>query len=162
MSLNDIRQSSSPLSLSVIVRVALIGLGGVNFVFLHVSLKFLSTFPMLPHPMPYSESECVSLWQRFFFLASFFLIAFSSLSIFLHNCMKDCIMGLGFLVPLGFLVSVLLVPMTILCVVHGMCTPMFLAQVAMLLRTSFLGNFVSRLRTGSLVSFLVFRRSFPS
>ena len=99
---NDIRQLSS-LSLSAIVRVALIGLGGVNFVFLHVSLKFLSTFPMLPHPMPYSESECVSLWQRFFFLASFFLIAFSSLSIFLHNCAKDCFVGLGFLAP--FLVA---------------------------------------------------------
>ena len=58
--LNDIRQLSS-LSLSAIVRVALIGLGGVNFACLQVSLKFISTFPMLPDPIPYSESESVSL-----------------------------------------------------------------------------------------------------
>jgi hypothetical protein len=37
---------------------------------------------------------------------------------------------------------------------------MFLAQVAMLLGLSFLWNFVSKLSTGSLVSFLVFHRSF--
>ena len=41
-----------------------------------------------------------------------------------------------------------------------MCAPMFLAQVAMLLGTSILGNFVSRLRTRSIVSFLIFHRSF--
>jgi hypothetical protein len=58
--LNDVRQLSS-LSLSAIVRVALIGLGGVNFACLQVSLKFISTFPMLPDPIPYSESESVSL-----------------------------------------------------------------------------------------------------
>ncbi len=50
--------------------------------------------------------------------------------------------------------------MTILCVVRGICAPMFLAQVAMLLGSSFFEDFVSRLHTGSLVSFLVFRRSF--
>jgi hypothetical protein len=36
---------------------------------------------------------------------------------------------------------------------------MFLAQGAMLLGISFLGNLVSRLRTGSLAPFLIFRRS---
>jgi hypothetical protein len=79
-------------------------------------------------------------------------------SIFLHNCAKDCaFLGCS---EVGFLVSILLVSTTILCVVLGMRTPMYLAQVAMLLIASFLGNFVSRLHTGSLVSFPVFRRSF--
>ena len=45
---------------------------------------------------------------------------------------------------------------------RGICAPMFLAEVAMLLGSSFLWNFVSRLCTRSLVSFLVFRRSFLS
>ena len=99
---NDVRQSS-PLSLSAIVRVALIGLGGVNFVCLQVSLKFIPSFPMLPNPIPYSELESISLWQYFFFLASCFMIAFLSCSIFLHNCAKDCFVGLGFLA--SFLVA---------------------------------------------------------
>ena len=121
---------------------------------------------MLPDPIPYSESESVSLWQCFFLLASCFLITFSSLSIFSHSCAKDCFVGLGFFVPFlvaqktHFFVSALHVPMTILCVLRGICAPMFFAQVAMLLGTSFLWNFVSRLRTGSLASFLAFCRSF--
>ena len=69
--------------------VALIGLGGVNLVFLWVSPKFMTTFPMLPNPIPYSESESLLLLQRFHFLVSHFLSTFSRLSNFLLNCVKD-------------------------------------------------------------------------
>ncbi len=80
--------------------VALIGLEGVNLVFLRVSLqvspKFMTTFSMLPDPIPYSESESLSLRRRFRFLVSRFLRTFSILSNFLLNCAKDCFVGLGF------------------------------------------------------------------
>ncbi len=49
---------------------------------------------------------------------------------------------LSWLLEVGFLVSVLLVPTLILCVVRGTCAPMFLSQVAMRLGASFLGNSV--------------------
>jgi hypothetical protein len=121
---------------------------------------------MLPDPIPSSELESVSLQRRFFLLVSRFLIAFSSLSSFSLNCTKDCFVGLVFFTPffgcleIGFLVSIFLVPMTLLCVVRGICAPMFLGQVTMLLSSSFLWIFVSRLRTGSLISFLGFCRCF--
>ena len=79
--------------------VAFIRLEGVNLVFLQVSPKFITTFPMLPNPIPYSESELLSLLRRFRFLVSFFLITFLSLSSFLLNCAKDCFVGLGFFLP---------------------------------------------------------------
>jgi hypothetical protein len=79
--------------------VALIGLGGVNLVFLRVSPKFITTFPMLPDPIPYSESESLSLLWRFRFLVSFFLRTFSSLSNFSLNCARDCFVGLGIFPP---------------------------------------------------------------
>ncbi len=83
----------------MVLGVALIGLGGVNLVFLMVSPKFISFLPMLPDPIPYSESESLSLQQCLFQLASYFLIASSSLSIFSLNCIKDFFMGLGFFPP---------------------------------------------------------------
>jgi hypothetical protein len=43
--------------LATMLGVAFIGLGGVNLVFLTVSPKFITTLPMLPNPIPYSESE---------------------------------------------------------------------------------------------------------
>ncbi len=55
---------------------------------------------MLPNPIPYSKSESLLLRQHFFLLASYFLIAFLSLSMFLLNCVKECIVGLGFFLPL--------------------------------------------------------------
>jgi len=58
--------------------VALVGLGGVNLVFEQVSPKFVTIFPMLPDPIPYSESESLLLQRRFRFLVSFFLITFSN------------------------------------------------------------------------------------
>jgi hypothetical protein len=68
--------------------VALIGLGGVNSVFLIVSPKFISTFPVLPNLIPYLELELLSSLQRFLDLALNFLIAFLSLSNFLLNWAK--------------------------------------------------------------------------
>ncbi len=79
--------------------VAFIGLGGVNLVFLRVSPKFMTTFPMLPNPIPYSELESLSLRRRFRFLVSRFLRTFSNLSNFSLNCTKDCFVGLGFFPP---------------------------------------------------------------
>jgi len=83
--------------------VASIGLEGVNLVFLLVSPKVFTTFSMLPGPIPYSESESLSLRRRFRFLVSCFLRTFSSLSNFSFNCAKDCFVGLGFFLP--FLVA---------------------------------------------------------
>jgi hypothetical protein len=101
--------TSSPLLTDVILKyflllvmssgVAFIKLGGVNLVFLQVSPKFITTFPMLPDPIPYSESESLLLRRRFRFLVSFFLSIFLSLSNFSLNCVKDCFMGLGFFPP---------------------------------------------------------------
>jgi hypothetical protein len=59
----------------------------------------MTTFSMLPDPIPYSESESLSLQRRFCFLVSRFLRTFSSLSNFSLNCAKDCFAGLGFFPP---------------------------------------------------------------
>ena len=92
-SLTDVilKYSSSLVMLS---GVALIGLEGVNLVFLRVSPKFITTFSMLPDPIPYSESESLSR-RRFRFLVSRFLRTFSSLSNLSLNWAKDCFAGLG-------------------------------------------------------------------
>jgi hypothetical protein len=82
------------------VGVALIGLGGVHLIFLMVSPKFIAIFPMLPDPIPYlSESKLLSSLQRFFDLATCFLIVFSSFSNFLLDCTKEFFVGLGFFPP---------------------------------------------------------------
>ncbi len=59
----------------------------------------MTIFPMLPDPIPYLESELLSLRRRFRFLVSRFLRTFSSLSNFSLNCAKDCFVGLGFFPP---------------------------------------------------------------
>jgi hypothetical protein len=139
-----------------------------HWTFLRVYPKFITTFPMLPKPIPYSEHESLLLWQRFFFLASCFLIAFSSLSILechlLAQLREGVLCGIGFLstflgsMEIGYFCSVFLVPTTIIGVVHGMRTPMLLAEVAMLLDASFLGNLARILGTRPLVSFLALVR----
>ena len=83
----------------MLLGVALIGLEGVNLVFLRVSPKFITTFSMLPDPIPYSESESLSLRRRFRFLVSRFLRTFSSLSNLSLNWAKDCFVGMGFFPP---------------------------------------------------------------
>ncbi len=89
--------------LEILLGVALIGLGGVTFVFLMVSPKFNSTFLVLPNSTPYSESELLSLYWHFLDFLFNFLRAFSSLSNFWLNCVKFCLAGLGFFPP--FLVA---------------------------------------------------------
>jgi hypothetical protein len=83
--------------------LALIRLEGVNLVFLRVSLQvspeFMTTFSMLPDPIPYSEPELLLLRRRFRFLVSRFLRTFSSFSNISLNCAKDRFMGLGFIPP---------------------------------------------------------------
>jgi hypothetical protein len=65
---------------------------------------------------------------------------------FLGELRKVMVYGITFLsaflsgVEIRFLLSVLFKPMTITSVVRGTCTPMLLAQVAMLLKADFLGN----------------------
>jgi hypothetical protein len=147
---------TSLLFLVTILGVAFIRLGGVNLVFLPVSPKFITTtFPMLPNPMLYSESESLLISQCFFFLVSCFLMAFSSLSIFLLNCTKECFVRLGFFPP--FLVaqkldfSILSFSYSIVC---GVFAPMLLTKVVMLLSAKFLGNLACKLGTVPLVSFL--------
>jgi hypothetical protein len=68
---DDVIEPSSPSLTDVILKyssslvmlsgVALIGLEGVNLVFLRVSPKFITTFSILPDPIPYSELELLSL-----------------------------------------------------------------------------------------------------
>ncbi len=57
-----------------------------------------------------------------------------------------------------FLCSVLLKPMTITSVVRGICTPMLLAQVAMLLEANFLGHPDHSLGTRAFLPFLALVR----
>jgi len=54
---------------------------------------------MLPDPIPYSESESLSLRRHFRFLVSRFLRTFSSLSNLLLNYAKDCFVELVFFSP---------------------------------------------------------------
>ncbi len=95
-----------------------------------------------------------------------FLDRFLKLVYFLAQLCERLLCGIEFSCAflgcseVGFFVSILLVPTTILCVVLGMCAPMFLSQVAVFLGMSFLRNPVSRLHVRSLLSFFVFHRSF--
>jgi hypothetical protein len=120
---------------------------------------------MLPDPIPYSQSESLFLWQRFLLLVSCFLDAFLSVSIFLLNCAKEFFVGLVFYAFLGGPVdkifhSIFLVPMTIFDIVHGICAPMVLAHVAMLIGVRFLGNPAHRIGARSHVTLFVFVQSY--
>jgi hypothetical protein len=59
VSLNDVVLASLE-SLTIVVGVVLIGLGGVKLLCTTVSLN-LTNFLVLPDPTPYSESELLSL-----------------------------------------------------------------------------------------------------
>jgi hypothetical protein len=74
--------------LAIVAGVALIRLGGVNFVFLMVSPNLISNFLVLPGPTPYLELESLSSYRRFCALLLDFFNVFLSLSNFLLNCMK--------------------------------------------------------------------------
>ncbi len=59
---------------------------------------------------------------------------------------------------IGFLLSILFKPTTITSVVCGICTPMLLAQVAMLLKADFLGNPDCGIGTRAFLPFLALVR----
>ncbi len=71
-----------------------------------------------------------------------------------------CIFGTGKAWEVGFSHSIFLVPTTILGIVHGICTPMFLAEVAMFLGACFLGNLAHRVGARPLVTLVALVRSF--
>ncbi len=116
---------------------------------------------MLPHPIPYSELESLSLQQLVPFLAPFFLILFSSLSNFLSQLRKRLLGGIGFLsaildsAEIRLFCSIFLKPMAISGIVHHVCAPMLLAKVAMFLGVSFLRNFGRSFSARLLATFLV-------
>jgi hypothetical protein len=151
------------LSLVTSLVVALIGLGGVNLVFLQVSPKVLTTFPMLPDPIPYLESESLSLLRRFHFLVSFFLNVFSR---FYAQLRIRLLCGIGFLsaflsgAEIGFFRSVVLEPTAITSIVHRVCAPMLLAKVAVFLGTSFLWDSGCSFSTRSLCTLFLAVQSF--
>jgi hypothetical protein len=79
---------------------------------------------------------------------------------FLGELRKVLVYGITFLsaflssAEIGFLLSVLFKPTTIMSVVHGIRTPMLLAQVAGLLKADFLGKPGRRIGTRVLLPFL--------
>jgi hypothetical protein len=89
---------TSLLLLITILGVAFIRLGGVNWIFLMVYLKFITTFPIYPTQLHISSRNHYR-YSNVSSIRYFFLIAFSRLSIFLLSCAKDCFMGLGFFLP---------------------------------------------------------------
>jgi hypothetical protein len=142
---------------------------GVNLVFLQVSPKFITIFPMLPNPIPYSESESLLL-VTLPLHGVFFLDHLLKLVQFLAQVCKRLLCGIGFLstflggAKIGFFCSVYLEPMAISSIVHGVHGKMLLAKVAMFLCTSFLWNSGLSVSTRSLCplflgvqSFLVWR-----
>ena len=60
---------------------------------------------------------------------------------------------------ISFLQPIFLILMAVSCVMHSMHAPMLLAEVAMILGASFLGNLACRLGTRPLVSILTLVRS---
>ncbi len=112
---------------------------------------------MLPDPIPYFESESLSLRWHLFLLASCFLVTFSSVSIFSLTVQKSALWDwvsfrLSWGLEVGFFHSIFLKSTTILGIVSGKCAPIFLAQVAMLLGASFLGSPAHRIGARSLVT----------
>ncbi len=83
---------------------------------------------------------------------------------FLSELRKVMVYGITFLTAFlsgaefRFLLSVLLKPTTITSVVHGICAPMLLAQVAMLLEANFLGHPDHSLGTRAFLPFLTLVR----
>jgi hypothetical protein len=95
------------------------------------------------------------LLQRFFKLLDF-----------LGELHEVVVYGITFLsaflssAEIGFLPSVLFKPTTITSVVRGICAPMLLAQVAMLLKADFLGHPNRSLGTRAFLPFLALVSSF--
>jgi hypothetical protein len=124
----------SLVSLAIVVGVALIGLGGVKLICTTVLLNF-TNFLVLPNP-----TVGISILVMVFltFLAGL-LQRFLELLDFLGELREVMIYWTIFLTAflsgteIRFLLSVFLKPMALMCVMRDICTPMLLAQVAMLL-----------------------------
>jgi hypothetical protein len=92
------------------------------------------------------------------------LQCFLELLNFLGELHKVMVYGITFLTAflsgteIGFLLSVLLKPMTITSVVRGICNPMLLSQVAMLLEANFHGHPDCSLSTRAFFPFLALVR----
>jgi hypothetical protein len=87
-SLNDAGHKSSCV-IAIREGMTLIGLGGVNLVFLTISPKFNPIFLVLPDPIPYSELELLSSLRHILDLIDAFLRVFLSFSNVLLNWAKD-------------------------------------------------------------------------
>ncbi len=80
---------------------------------------------------------------------------------FLGEPRKIMVYGITFLsaslsgAEIGFLLFILFKPTTIMCVVGGICAPMILAQVAMLLKADFLGTLTVESVLGHFFPFLL-------
>jgi hypothetical protein len=102
----------------------------------------------------------------FLFLGAMFLDLLLKLFQFLAQLRRRVLCGIGFLsaflgsAEFGFFHSVFLILTTIFCIVHSTRMPMLLAEVAMLLKASFLCDSGRRLSTRSFVSFLALAGSF--
>ncbi len=94
--LNDVGWTSSWL-LGISVRIALIGLGGVNLDHFTVSPRFNPNSLVLLNPISYLLSESLLSLRHFLDLREAFLRVFSSLPDFLLNWANNCLAGLGFL-----------------------------------------------------------------
>jgi hypothetical protein len=117
---------------------------GVNLDHLTAFSKFNPNFLLLPDPISYLLSELLLSLRRFLDLWEAFLRVFSNLSNFLLNSANDSFAGLGFLPAflaarkIGFCHPVFLILAAVFGSVRSMRVPMFLAQLARLLKTDFL------------------------
>ncbi len=133
-----------------------------------VSPKVITTSPMLPDPIPYSESESLSLLRCFRFLVSFFLDHLLKLVHFLALLRKILLCGIGFLsaflsgAEIGLFCSVFLETTAIVSIVHRVCAPMLLAKVVVFLSMSFLRGSGTMVSTRLLRTFFSLCKAFSS
>ncbi len=121
---------------------------------------------MLPDPIPYSESESLSLWQCFCFLVSFFLITFLSWFNFSLNCGKYYFVGLGFFPPFlaarksGFSVLSYSNQWQSLVLCNVYTPPCFLQRSQCFLAQAFLGTLAVVLLPGCFAPFFSLCKAF--
>ncbi len=120
-----------------------------------VSLKFTSTFLVIPNPNPYSVGIAI-VPTAFLGLEAQFLKSLLEPVKFLDQLGKRLFSRIEFLsaflsgMETDLLQIVFLILSTLLCVVRSMHTPMLLAEITMLLKADFLGDSGHRPSTRSL------------
>ncbi len=141
-------------SLAMVVGVAFIGLGGVKLVFSMVATR--------PNYL-FRVGIAILITAFLTFLAGL-LQRFLELLNFLGELREVMVYGITFFTALlsgteiGFLLSVFFKPRTLTCVVHGICAPLLLTHVAMLLKANLLGHPKGRLGTRAFLLFLALVR----